>query len=90
MPNILMETFLAYVAMFIEFATQFSSFTEISPYNGIVHGHGDDLAFKLLRFALYFCHHLLNQLNSGNFFHSNSIGSPSIVSIDLRQFDPIL
>ena len=59
--------------------------------NVIVHRHEDDPSFELLWFTLWFSHHPFESRREfpmwsilGHFFHSNSIGSPSIRSKSLR------
>ena len=78
--------FRAYSATFLEFAIHSPSFLNFSPYSVVVHWHEDDSSCKLLRFTLYnviifwILVRICNDVNPGNIFHSNSIGSPSIRS----------
>ena len=64
--------------------------SSFSPYNVVVRWHEDDPTFELLKFTLWFRHHLLNLVEKTQcsefweIVHSNSICSPSMRSKSLR------
>ena len=81
MTNVLLEIFLR-IKTNVELAIHFFSLSFISPYDVIEHRHEDNYSLKLIWVA-HFVHELLDfldELQCCELFHSNSMGSQSIVS----------
>ena len=85
MTSVLLENLFANIGTSVELPITILFIVCISPYDVIEHRHEDNSSLELFWFA-HFVHDFWTSLtssnveNPGKIFHSNSIGSPSIVS----------